>query len=470
MSKRVLVVEDSTTIKKTIELALTLEDYQLDIVETPLEALSKVQGLLPDILICDVSLPGMDGYELSENIIKSSKGKKIPILLLVGSFEAFDKEKANAIGIDELMIKPFESIIFIEKVRELINKGITEIMEEEALEIPSEEILEAAEASFPAEIPFVEADAVSLSGTAGEEVLEGEAFELDLEPVKEFKEEIEIAEVVEEPAEEKAFDSFHISEHKDEEILAKEAADIQHPAHAEEELFETVKEVSAGEEISHEPSIDELFTVEAVKEPSVKPHGDEAAWDILEEALIAETVVLPEDQAVSEKTEAVLAEEIEKREAVPFKEEAFAETSILEEFLKPSVAAPEKPEIEIAEPIKEKPAEPEHFKIEPVRAEIVRETFVAPAIKAPSVSAAEEEEEIVIKSLSSMLSNEIIAEITEKAVKSAVEEAVWGVVPELIEEVKKIASLKLQEIAWEVMPELAEKYIIDEIERLKKEQ
>ena len=80
------------------------------------------RSLLPDVVLADVFMPQMNGYEVCEYIKQNEKLKHIPVMLLVGSFEPFDEAEARRVGADDTLTKPFQSIRrLIDKVGALVS-------------------------------------------------------------------------------------------------------------------------------------------------------------------------------------------------------------------------------------------------------------------------------------------------------------------------------------------------------------
>lgn len=117
--KKILVADDSITIQKVITLTFTEEPYEIQSVGTGSDALEKIKQWRPDLVLADVIMPQVNGYELCRAIKGNELTKDIPVLLLAGTFEAFDEEEARAAGADDYITKPFESTELIAKVRTL---------------------------------------------------------------------------------------------------------------------------------------------------------------------------------------------------------------------------------------------------------------------------------------------------------------------------------------------------------------
>src|SRR5690242_20979274 len=124
MAKQILLADDSITIQKVVELTFSDSEYKVTSVSGGGQALAKVRESRPDIILCDVIMPEKNGYEVTEALKSSPATKAIPIILLSGTFEPFDEERARRVGADDWITKPFESQQLIAKVEELLKKRI----------------------------------------------------------------------------------------------------------------------------------------------------------------------------------------------------------------------------------------------------------------------------------------------------------------------------------------------------------
>jgi CheY-like chemotaxis protein len=119
MSIKILLADDSITIQKVIGIIFGGEEYSLTVVDNGKAAVEKALEIIPDILLIDALMPGMSGYEVCEQIRATPELAAKPILLMTGSFEPFDENKAKSCGADDFISKPFESQQIISKVTEL---------------------------------------------------------------------------------------------------------------------------------------------------------------------------------------------------------------------------------------------------------------------------------------------------------------------------------------------------------------
>lgn len=120
MGKRILLADDSVTIHKVVELTFLDEDYSVEAVSNGDEAIAKLAGDAPDLVIADVHMPpGPSGYEVCDKVREAHPG--VPVLLLAGAFEAFDEERAQVA--DAYLKKPFDSQRLLQTVQELMAAG-----------------------------------------------------------------------------------------------------------------------------------------------------------------------------------------------------------------------------------------------------------------------------------------------------------------------------------------------------------
>jgi CheY-like chemotaxis protein len=129
MPKKILLADDSITIQKVVELTFSEGDYQVFAVGNGTQALRKILEVRPDIALLDVIMPEASGYEVCEKVKRDPQTSRIPVLLLTGTFEPFDRKRAEAAGADGHLTKPFESQVLISRVEELIASALPSIRE-----------------------------------------------------------------------------------------------------------------------------------------------------------------------------------------------------------------------------------------------------------------------------------------------------------------------------------------------------
>ncbi|GMT47783.1 MAG: response regulator [bacterium] len=183
MSKKLLLADDSITIQKVVELILADEGFEIKSVGDGEHAWAVIKEFMPDIVLADIEMPKMNGYQLCEKIKGDEYTRDIPVILLAGAFEPIDEDLLKEAGADDYIVKPFESRELISKINAIFaekemleeEEGVAETLEEE-FELSEGETVETAEAIGTPET----AETVEIPETESEE--EWEKEELVMEP------------------------------------------------------------------------------------------------------------------------------------------------------------------------------------------------------------------------------------------------------------------------------------------------
>jgi CheY-like chemotaxis protein len=123
MPKSLLLADDSITIQRVVGITFANEDFSITTVDNGEDAIAKARQLKPDIILADVIMPKKNGYEVCQAVKTDPQLRHIPVLLLAGTFEAFDENRARDAGADGHITKPFESQALIDKVNSLLAGG-----------------------------------------------------------------------------------------------------------------------------------------------------------------------------------------------------------------------------------------------------------------------------------------------------------------------------------------------------------
>ena len=107
MSYKVLVVEDEKNIILGVKTCLEVADYRVTVAETGEKALEEVSKDYPDIILLDLLLPGMNGYQVCSQLKGDPKTKDIPIVVLSAKAGEEDRRRAEEAGADAYLTKPF---------------------------------------------------------------------------------------------------------------------------------------------------------------------------------------------------------------------------------------------------------------------------------------------------------------------------------------------------------------------------
>lgn len=117
--QKILIVDDDANIANLISLYLTKECFDTRTEEDGQSALNAFKEYNPDLVLLDIMLPGIDGYEVCREIRKKSK---VPIIMLSAKTEVFDKVLGLELGADDYMIKPFDSKELVARVKAVLRR------------------------------------------------------------------------------------------------------------------------------------------------------------------------------------------------------------------------------------------------------------------------------------------------------------------------------------------------------------
>ncbi|HEY3379737.1 MAG TPA: response regulator [Armatimonadota bacterium] len=117
--KRLLVVEDNAEVAKLLELILRRAGYDIAIAEDGVEALERFQQQQPDLVLLDIMLPRMDGYEVATHI-RQDFHARVPIVMLSSLDSPLDMERSRAAGATDHIAKPFDKDQLLEIIAEYV--------------------------------------------------------------------------------------------------------------------------------------------------------------------------------------------------------------------------------------------------------------------------------------------------------------------------------------------------------------
>lgn len=119
---KLLLVEDNELNRDMLSRRLERRGYEIVLAVDGLEALDVAQTELPDLILLDMSLPRMDGWEVASELRKTQDTRHIPIIALTAHAMEGDRDKALAAGCDEYDTKPVDLPRLIEKIERFLNK------------------------------------------------------------------------------------------------------------------------------------------------------------------------------------------------------------------------------------------------------------------------------------------------------------------------------------------------------------
>jgi len=120
VSSRVLVIEDSASVRRLVEVCLRAVDAELDAAADGISGLERARETLPDLIVLDIGLPGMDGWEVLRHLRNEAATAEIKVLVLTAHAQPEMADRAAAGGADAFMTKPFRPLDLRETVEKLL--------------------------------------------------------------------------------------------------------------------------------------------------------------------------------------------------------------------------------------------------------------------------------------------------------------------------------------------------------------
>jgi DNA-binding response OmpR family regulator len=117
---RILIVDDEPNIVLALELLMKKEGFEVHTVDDGEKAFHAVRELRPDLVLLDIMMPKMDGYEVCQRIRSDTSLKSVRIVMLTAKGREIEKEKGLALGADAYITKPFSTREVVAKVKELL--------------------------------------------------------------------------------------------------------------------------------------------------------------------------------------------------------------------------------------------------------------------------------------------------------------------------------------------------------------
>ena len=174
MTSRLLVADESSTIQKIVSMAFEIEDVEVEGIGNGQEAFDRISQFNPDIVLADVDMPGLDGFELSAKIKESPETSAIKVLLLASDFEEFDDQRYQECGADNHISKPFKSDDIVAMVKSLLGTS-----DEGSVELTDKTVSDQNASEPEPSLEELLASVEELSAEGGEfSSPEGEATEL----------------------------------------------------------------------------------------------------------------------------------------------------------------------------------------------------------------------------------------------------------------------------------------------------
>lgn len=120
MNKKILVVEDDPATLRLVDYTLRHEGYQVLTASNGLEGIRKAHNEAPDLIILDVMLPGMDGFEICHSLRSEPDTAQLPILMFSAKAQEIDKDTGLKVGADDYLAKPADPSEIVSRVGKLL--------------------------------------------------------------------------------------------------------------------------------------------------------------------------------------------------------------------------------------------------------------------------------------------------------------------------------------------------------------
>ena len=122
MGERLLVVDDEPNLLRAVAAMLRAEGYEVTTARSGRDALMHVAKSVPDLVVSDIRMPGMDGYQLARSLRDSPRTSLVPIVFLTAKGETEDRVEGFRTGVDAYLTKPFEPEELLAVIRSILNR------------------------------------------------------------------------------------------------------------------------------------------------------------------------------------------------------------------------------------------------------------------------------------------------------------------------------------------------------------
>jgi len=120
-AKVVMVVDDSVTVRKVTTRFLEREGFDVLTAKDGADALLALQDTIPDVMLLDIEMPRMDGFEVAKNIRSSSRLKHLPIIMITSRTGEKHRDRALSLGVNKYMGKPYQEEALLNNIRDLLD-------------------------------------------------------------------------------------------------------------------------------------------------------------------------------------------------------------------------------------------------------------------------------------------------------------------------------------------------------------
>ncbi len=121
MTKHIVVIDDEAMNREIMEAFLQLENYTVSLAHNGTTGLQLAKTCNPDLIILDVRMPDMNGYELCEKLRAEEITQRVPIMMVTGFDDPRDRTRAIEAGVNAFLARPFDGDVFMAQVHDLLD-------------------------------------------------------------------------------------------------------------------------------------------------------------------------------------------------------------------------------------------------------------------------------------------------------------------------------------------------------------
>jgi twitching motility two-component system response regulator PilG len=120
--KKILLVEDQESLLKLESILLTSRGFEVRGVSDGQAALAAIEEDIPDLMLLDIMLPDMDGFEICRMVKENERTRKIPVIMVTARKSSMDVQLSKEVGADAYITKPFKSAMLIETIQKFLGR------------------------------------------------------------------------------------------------------------------------------------------------------------------------------------------------------------------------------------------------------------------------------------------------------------------------------------------------------------
>ena len=190
--KKILIIEDNFELRDSIRDYLEAEDYEVIDAADGLEGLRKAKEYLPDLIVCDITMPKLDGYKVLSSLKQNSSTSLLPFIFLTSKTERTYQREGMELGADDYLTKPFTRDELLHALHSVFIKRekLLERIGAQTVERKAEEFVMLRIADKPKLVQVEDIKAINANGDYSEVILDDKTKSLVLRTLKEWEDKL----------------------------------------------------------------------------------------------------------------------------------------------------------------------------------------------------------------------------------------------------------------------------------------